>query len=222
MKKIVIVIAIIVGVIMLAFSFTDLKYVFQVFTISSAGNEPTLKVGSFAIGTNLKTPKKFDLILYEQKLEGFPEGIWVQRLCGIEKDTIEIRKGILYVNGINVDKDLTLNHNYITDNSTVQKLIEMNVVERGEITIVNKDSVLVVLPDKVAFTYPNNIKRFFVKKRDEDIQAIYGEAWSQDDFGPLVVPEKSIFVLGDNRNHSYDSRFFGFVKVEKIKGVLLK
>ena len=40
----------------------------------------------------------------------------------------------------------------------------------------------------------------------------------QERFGPITVPEDSYFVMGDNRSHSLDSRFWGFVKNSKIKG----
>lgn len=41
---------------------------------------------------------------------------------------------------------------------------------------------------------------------------------SRDKWGPLVVPEARYFVLGDNRDNSEDSRYWGFVDREDIKG----
>ena len=40
----------------------------------------------------------------------------------------------------------------------------------------------------------------------------------RDNFGPITVLQGSYFVLGDNRDQSLDSRFWGFVKREKIAG----
>lgn len=40
----------------------------------------------------------------------------------------------------------------------------------------------------------------------------------RDNFGPITVPKNSYFMMGDNRDQSYDSRFFGFLPANKIRG----
>jgi len=73
-------------------------------------------------------------------------------------------------------------------------------------TIEMKDQTLYV--DGEIFSEPSGVK--YTDRRRSGTSR-------RDNWGPKTVPEDHLFVMGDNRDNSYDSRSWGVVSMEKVK-----
>jgi signal peptidase I len=98
-----------------------------------------------------REPYRQQVVIFRAPLPGSPD--YVKRLIGLPGDRLEIRRGVVWINGRPLDEPY----------------------------------------------------------RD-------GPVSPHEHFGPVTVPPESYFVMGDNRNDSYDSRYWGFVPRAAIVG----
>ncbi|BAY10010.1 signal peptidase I [Calothrix sp. NIES-2098] len=115
----------------------------------------------------------------------------------------------------------------INDKLIIDKIsYDFSTPKRGDIVVFNPTQTLTAenfhdafikrvigLPgEKVA------VKNGKVYINDTPLKENYLEAKPDYQWGPVVVPAGSYLVLGDNRNNSYDSHYWGFVPGNKIVG----
>jgi signal peptidase I len=67
--------------------------------------------------------------------------------------------------------------------------------------------------------YVNGERLNIPQEVHKDNQLVPAVAGPRDFAGPIKVPQDNFFVMGDNRDFSFDSRFWGFVNKSKIKGL---
>lgn len=118
--------------------------------------------------------------------------VLIKRVTGVAGDIVEVRQGRLYINGERAQRELVDERRYR---------------EHGAITgSVHVAHFAETLPQSDGRTHP-------IYERTD--------AGDLDDFGPVTVPPGHIFLMGDNRDHSVDSRHFngpGFVPLANVIG----
>jgi len=220
------------------------QFIIEPFKIPTGSMEPTLHgssrrgeypqhigdfimVNKFAYGPKIPftdhrlwtvKPKRWDIVVFKTNgintEEGRPAAAdpprnFVKRIVGLPGETLEIRDGWLYVNGEKTEmpEDLT------------------------EHLIANKNPMLTRCPDApyepapdrphayVKLRYAVNIlglHLFLDKSRNTNV--VLGPWRFGHNGEPFTVPEGHYFVMGDNSPESADSRAWGFVPFENLKG----
>jgi len=182
-------------------------FLVEAYRIPSGSMIPTLLVGDWLFvnkaiyGAHIplsraslpavREPRRGDVVVFvspyqadEAERGADPTPTLVKRLVGTPGDTLYMRKGVLYVNGIAQRRGFGM----------------------GE-------------PDSAMGT---SVSPLFDWQKKVGLSASrFGAAPAQpslDNWGPIVVPPQRLFMMGDSRYNSKDSRYWGFVPRENVRG----
>jgi signal peptidase I len=169
-------------------------FLLEAFTIPSGSMERTLLIGDFLLVNKMvygaeipvlggrlpgvRRPVVGDVIVFQ-----WPEDqqqSFVKRIVAANGDTVEMRDGVVYRNGIAQPERYAIHEPGAGD------------------------------PMYDRFSWQQNYLS------DTALRRNYHP--SRNNWGPLIVPKDSYFVLGDNRDNSLDSRFWGFVADSLVRG----
>jgi len=197
-----------------------LTNVLQFYRTPSNSNAPAIQQGSIFFASKLKSPERFDFICYKSTVPENEGETWIHRLCGLPGDTIQIKNGSLLINQKQSDTILPLSHDYLVlkkelDHSGVTLLEETGIEYYNDsiIVLLLDSDVRAKKIDAVKYAYPlENNNKFNTKDAQNR---------TQDNFGPVIVPPDSYFVLGDSRTRSMDSRYTGFIPKANFVGTVL-
>ncbi|HOD53737.1 MAG TPA: signal peptidase I [Candidatus Cloacimonadota bacterium] len=189
------------------------NYTFQNFKIPSSSMESTLLIGDYLVANKMKyfftDPKREDIVTFrypadplepeprEQFVKILPPVYWDKEkhfLTWYEKKNVV--KRVIGMPGDTVevrDKDIYING----------ELFKKNYEQYMDYRVIPRDYA--------------HIQWDPIMSKDQK-GIVMG---SRDNFGPIVVPQGKYFVLGDNRDLSADSRYWGFLDRKDITGTPL-
>lgn len=114
---------------------------------------------------------------------------FVKRVVGLPGDSLQVKEGQLIING-----------------KPIERIEQVNYIFTGD-----KKSALASSTSASYIYYLENLDgHHFISRNLPSDRA--------PDYGPVTVPENSFFMVGDNRDESSDSRFWGFVPLENLMG----
>lgn len=192
--------------------------IIEAFKIPSGSMIPTLLVGDyifvnkFAYGLHFPfaewvsdepvtlipraTPKRGDIIVFKYPKN---ESIYfIKRVIGTPGDVIELKNKVLYIN----QKEMTQTPASAEESGKILKEVDEAHTRGADL--------------KLYYEQLGDVRHWIL--RDNSGQSDIGP---QMNFGPFTVPADSLFMMGDNRDFSNDSRFWGVVPMRNIKGKAL-
>ena len=177
-------------------------FVIEAFTIPSGSMKNTLLVGDFLFVNKflygaevplihkrlpmVREPKHGDILVFDSVEPNENNMKIVKRCIGVPGDTIAMRHGVVYRNGVRLAEPYAVNSDPLNG---------MDVVARMQMRAWQ-------------------VKHFAGRVPSRYMPDLH-------DWGPVVVPPDSLFVMGDNRDDSKDGRYWGFLPRRNVRGTPL-
>lgn len=187
------------------------SFLFEPFRIPSGSMLPTLHVGDFILvnkydyGVRLPvlntkvievgSPQRGDVVVFRYPMDENVD--FIKRIVGVPGDRVEYRDKVLYING--VEQKQSQPRDFIDETSMV--------------TLDERDEDLSGVTHLMALDHrrPGWVPLQAVMKKEE------GCSYNNRGF-VCTVPVGKYFAMGDNRDNSEDSRYWGFVPDENLVG----
>lgn len=195
---------------LLVFFFIRL-FIVEAYRIPSGSMIPTLLIGDWLFVNKLvygphipftdvllpgySSPHHGDVVVFKSPNQidqpNDPNPTLVKRLQGEPGDTLYMRNGLLYVNGVAKPQGPPFNVKYDPNDPDPENApTEVNPLFGWQKPFQIRNSRFGPPPDTI----------------------------THDNWGPIVVPPKHYFMMGDNRYKSKDSRYWGFVPRVNVRG----
>jgi signal peptidase I len=189
-------------------------FLVQTFVITSSSMEETLLVGDFLILSKLAygpqipftpwrlpgytSPERNDIAVFRPPHD--PDLDVVKRMVGAPGDTLLMRQKVLFINGERVDEPYVRHSDFEGD------------VGHPWMRWQCGDPVALGPDISGAYRIPAEVP---VGAEADECRP------TRDNWGPIVVPEEHFFTIGDNRDDSVDSRHWGFLHADRLRGEAL-
>jgi signal peptidase I len=148
-----------------------------------------------------EVPERGDIVVfrYPVRRPGDEAINYIKRVVGLPGDKIDIRDRVLYLN------DQPVERVELEDEAFIKETME-------DLKIHYRTETLQIFEEKIPLREGSGTRDHLIM---HDFASDFLSTWEA---GPFVVPERSLFVMGDNREYSSDSRRWGIVPFEDVKG----
>ena len=200
------------------------QFVVQAFKIPSESMKTTLLVGDHILVNKFlyyfTSPKRFDIIVFQYPWE--EDRDFIKRVIGLPGDRVLIRERQVLVN----DQPLQEPYARYNTNARHETFGPIMVPKQGDIVEIRPDKRLYLNGEPVPIPSSPHGGSFQPKNEGppmNGLEVFYGSLLPpgttlQHTLEPRPVDSDYYFVLGDNRDNSQDSRYWGFVRTSRLRG----